>query len=202
MADSKQRPVPEPSAHDWAQLESAYGKIRSEEPPGLVDLAILNRAHREVVVKPKGSRVAIWAGGFSTACLFALAIGLTLRQSEELTPATEQEKPQATAAAREESATTLSANRKADADAAQPAAPPAPLAKGSAETSEADQAAQAPQSESLRMQDTVIRSPEAWLEHIRNLQAHGLTDEAKFELEKLREAYPEFPLPADLSHPE
>lgn len=46
---------------------------------------------------------------------------------------------------------------------------------------------------------SAIRSPEAWVEYIRNLRAQGREAEATAELAELRRAYPDFQLPADLT---
>lgn len=43
-----------------------------------------------------------------------------------------------------------------------------------------------------------VRSPEAWVEHIRDLRAQGRDAEAIAALAELRRAYPDFMLPADL----
>jgi len=44
-----------------------------------------------------------------------------------------------------------------------------------------------------------IRTPEAWIEHIRSLRTQGREAEAAAELAELRRAYPDFPVPADLA---
>jgi hypothetical protein len=43
------------------------------------------------------------------------------------------------------------------------------------------------------------RTPEAWVEQIRNLRQQGREAEAASELAELRRAFPDFPLPADLA---
>jgi hypothetical protein len=47
--------------------------------------------------------------------------------------------------------------------------------------------------------EAVVRSPEAWVEHIRSLRAQGREAEATSELAELRRAHPDFQLPADLA---
>jgi len=44
-----------------------------------------------------------------------------------------------------------------------------------------------------------IRTPEAWVEHIRTLRVQGREAEATAELAELRRAYPDFQLPPDLA---
>jgi hypothetical protein len=44
-----------------------------------------------------------------------------------------------------------------------------------------------------------IRTPEAWVEHVRSLRAQGREAEATAELAELRRTYPDFQLPPDLA---
>lgn len=46
---------------------------------------------------------------------------------------------------------------------------------------------------------SAIRSPEAWIDHIRSLRAQGREAEATAELAEFRRAYPDFQLPTDLA---
>jgi hypothetical protein len=46
---------------------------------------------------------------------------------------------------------------------------------------------------------SAIRSPEAWIDHIRSLRAQGREAEATAELAEFRRAYPDFKLPTDLA---
>lgn len=46
--------------------------------------------------------------------------------------------------------------------------------------------------------DQAPRSPESWLAEIRRLRAAGREAEAREQLERFRQAYPDFVLPADL----
>ncbi|MGE5791279.1 MAG: hypothetical protein ACM36B_01220 [Bacteroidota bacterium] len=107
----------------------------------------------------------------------------------------------------------LQMRRQAPAPAASPPAaapPPAPAPRPS--TTPAQRTAPAgAASEALRRDRTLgdrperasresaIRSPEAWVEHIRSLRAQGREAEATTELAELRRAYPDFQLPTDLA---
>ncbi len=46
---------------------------------------------------------------------------------------------------------------------------------------------------------SAIRTPEAWIDHIRSLRAQGREAEATAELAEFRRAYPDFQLPTDLA---
>ena len=56
-----------------------------------------------------------------------------------------------------------------------------------------------PERASREASSSTIRTPEAWIEHIRSLRAQGREAEATTELAELRRAYPDFRLPADLA---
>jgi hypothetical protein len=130
--------------------------------------------------------------------------------------ALEAQQPAAADSAPRAPAEQLEMRRQAPAPAAAPplAAPapvpaPRPAPKAMPETAPADAA-----SESLRRDrnlgdrperalrgaaSSAIRSPEAWVEHIRSLRTQGREAEATAELAELRRAYPDFQLPTDLA---
>ena len=56
-----------------------------------------------------------------------------------------------------------------------------------------------PERASREAAPSAIRTPEAWVEHIRSLRTQGREAEATAELAELRRAYPDFQLPADLA---
>lgn len=62
-------------------LSRAYGRLEKNEPPELLDQAILNSAHRAVEKKPRWMSFG-WLHGLSTAAVFVLAISLILNQRE------------------------------------------------------------------------------------------------------------------------
>jgi len=63
------------------QLGQAYGQLRQDEPPELLDQAILNRAHRAVEKKPYWMRFG-WLHGMATTAVFVLAFFLVVKQTE------------------------------------------------------------------------------------------------------------------------
>jgi len=56
-----------------------------------------------------------------------------------------------------------------------------------------------PERASREAMRATIRTPEAWVEHVRSLKAQGREAEATAELAELRRAYPDFQLPPDLA---
>jgi len=63
------------------ELGRAYGQLPHDEPPDLLDQAILNSAHRAVEKKPHWMKFG-WLHGLTTTAVFVLALSLVLNQSE------------------------------------------------------------------------------------------------------------------------
>lgn len=63
------------------ELGHAYGQLPHDEPPDLLDQAILNSAHRAVEKKPHWMKFG-WLHGLTTAAVFVLAFSLVLNQNE------------------------------------------------------------------------------------------------------------------------
>ena len=57
----------------------AYGKLEREQPPELLDQAILNKARREVEARPRWTQFG-WLHGLTTAAVFVLAFSVVLNQ--------------------------------------------------------------------------------------------------------------------------
>lgn len=68
---------------DLDKLGEAYGQLQHEEPPELLDQAILNRAHRAVEKKPGWMQFG-WLHGLTTAAVFVLALSLIFNQREQV----------------------------------------------------------------------------------------------------------------------
>jgi len=123
------------------------------------------------------------------------------------------ERPAAADSAPASTTQPLENRQQAPAPAAAP--PPAPIpAQGPALKAMPQTAPAGAASESLRRDRTLgdrperaareaapaaIRTPEAWVEHVRSLRAQGRDAEATAELADLRRAYPGFQLPPDLA---
>jgi hypothetical protein len=63
------------------KLSSAYTHLEQDEPPELLDQAILNSAHRAVEKKPHWMKFG-WLHGLTTTAVFVLAFSLILNQPE------------------------------------------------------------------------------------------------------------------------
>ena len=71
---------------DLDRFGQRYGQLQQDEPPELLDLAILNSAHRavdkEVYLTKFGRMKFGWLHGLTTAAVFVLAFSLILKQTE------------------------------------------------------------------------------------------------------------------------
>ncbi len=63
------------------KLSSAYTRLDQDEPPELLDQAILNSAHRAIEKKPHWMKFG-WLHGLTTTAVFVLAFSLVLNQPE------------------------------------------------------------------------------------------------------------------------
>jgi hypothetical protein len=70
-----------PFEDDLGKISQAYGQITPEEPPELLDQAILNSAHRAVEKQSHWMQFG-WLHGLTTAAVVVLAISIILHQSE------------------------------------------------------------------------------------------------------------------------
>ena len=65
------------------KLDQAYTQLPDEQPPELLDQAILNSAHRAVEKKPHWMQFG-WLHGLTTAAVVVLAISLMFNQREQV----------------------------------------------------------------------------------------------------------------------
>lgn len=65
------------------KLSHAHGKLQHEEPPELLDQAILNSAHRAVEKSPHWTQFG-WLHGLTTAAVFVLALSLIFNTREQV----------------------------------------------------------------------------------------------------------------------
>jgi hypothetical protein len=63
------------------QLSQRYAQLQRDEPPELLDQAILNSAHRALEKKPHWMKFG-WLHGLTTAAVFVLAFSLILNQRQ------------------------------------------------------------------------------------------------------------------------
>ena len=65
------------------KLSHKYGLLEQDEPPELLDQAILNSAHRAVEKKPHWMKFG-WLHGLTTTAVFVLAFSIILNQRESV----------------------------------------------------------------------------------------------------------------------
>lgn len=68
---------------DLDRLGDAYGQLQHEEPPDLLDQAVLNSAHRAVEKNPGWMQFG-WLHGLTTTAVFVLALSLIFNQREQV----------------------------------------------------------------------------------------------------------------------
>ena len=200
------------------QLEQDLSAIRArwrgqgaDEPPGLLDQAVLNAARRELEGETRPRRLH-WLGGFATAVVVVVAVSLVLQQQQSEGPAPglpdgdgfrlEAESPAEppTAVARERPAADAKQYREEAAAALEPGEP----APGAVPPQAAQRAAAAPPSESFaapEKADSAESDADAaaeWVERLLDLQRSGDESRLAEELAAFRRAYPDYPLPPEL----
>jgi len=70
-----------PLEDDLGKIRQAYRRMEQQEPPDLLDQAILNSAHRAVEKQPHWTQFG-WLHGITTAAVVVLAISIILQQSQ------------------------------------------------------------------------------------------------------------------------
>jgi len=171
------------------KVSAGYRALGSEEPPRVLDEAILARAR----VRPSHWRVPL-----SIAAVVVLGVGVTLRmlpqrpEAESVAlapqviqtprpaapvPAAETAKPAAPATSRELARAAAPAAPAADSAVARAAPEPRMRAEGAAKLSVAP------------------LTPEVWLARIAELRKQGRTREADESLAEFRKRYPDYKIP-------
>jgi len=219
---------------EFESLRDAWKELRQDEPPELVDQAVLSRARRDLE-KPRARRLR-WLGGFATAAVAVVAISLVVHQ-EPWAPSPEMidgiPRQSTPAAARksevrrdepgqsvleEEPAKELRQSRAFAEDALPMAAAPPAAASESAERAAPDLAGDREDDATNMMKATEalteafsdedksgpsskddLRQADAWIERLMELQQQGETERLAQELEAFRAAYPDYPLPPELT---
>ena len=78
-----------PLKEDLENISRAYGQLDQDEPPELLDQAIMNRAQRAVESKPHWLQFG-WLHGLTTTAVFVLAFFIIMNQREPV-PVEEEE---------------------------------------------------------------------------------------------------------------
>lgn len=208
-----------PAAEVPEEVRTAWAVMENDEPPALLDQAVLNRAHAAVAPAPTKRPWSFgWLHTATTAAVIVLGVTLILQLRDQapgagdLPPSPQPSADAATgeraaeapaerarlavpAEVREEDVAATSGPERLDdtpaADAAAATLEAAPVARQSNEQPTSPQVLQ-------RAAEPAPRAPEAWLAEIRRLIADGALDEARTSLEAFRETWPAYPLPEDL----
>lgn len=203
--DSSRRPVNGPGLEqDLEALKAAWSDLEPVDPPGLLDRAVLNAARRHL---PGPAEPPLrWGAWLATAAVAIMAIGLLIRQPEELpSPGIAED----LGLQRDESGR---AERRVDA--------PKPAAEHEPEsalriTGKSTRPAMAREEPAVTLQQaeaplemaadaaaagepTARRTAEDWIEQLLMLKRDGRLDELDRELGAFRKAYPDYRLPPEL----
>lgn len=183
---------------DLEKLGRDYQQLRSEEPPELLDQAVLNSAHR-ALERRAGWMDFGWIHGLTTAAVVVLALTIILTQRQPvpldeigIVPAGELEED------------TMQVNAPAAAPVAKRAIatltaepPPAESRPAKVDTVTVDDGkSDADKFEAERLQ---LPDEEAQLQAILKLK-HAGNDKWKAELKLFIESYPDYPLPDELKN--
>lgn len=189
---------------DLADLESAWRKLPAEEPPELVDRAVLNRARLDLD-RPRPRRPG-WIGQFATAGIAVVALSIWLLQDPgpaptggddalRVQPADEAAPPAAPMREQRRLAPSEFNERAPQAVASEaPAKGAVPEPEALAEEARPE-AADATAARISAADAAEPRPPDAWIEQLLTLQAAGRSAELKAGLAAFRAAYPDYPLP-------
>lgn len=181
-------------AADLESIGAAWSALNREEPPELLDQAVLGAARRATAASGRRQprpwfRRRRWLGGLATAAVIVLALTLVIEQGVEA-PAPPPSRsdgyqlPRPSAAPRAE----LRSNAAEVADTLEEAVDAA--AKDPAKRMAAPLES--------RAADQALPDPDAWIERLRQLKADGEPTVFRAELAAFRAAYPDYALPPEL----
>jgi len=176
------------------KLGQSYAQLDRDEPPELLDMAILNSAHRAVEKKPQRLKFG-WLHGLTTAAVFVLALTLIVHQrenqpAEDITiqfdklERSRQAEPAKKQSAEDRSRQSLQAPKES---AIERMDQPAPVAAG------------APQTLEPAARGNVDTQAEEQLRAIIRMQQAG-DERWKVELEAFIKSHPDYPLPDELKN--
>ena len=234
---------------DQEQVEARYRVLEQDQPPAMLDQAILNKARRAVESRPVRPWNFGWMHATATAAVLVLGLTLVLQQRSEIInpvsgqngnvpvktesvslPAESEEKdyldstsdldsrdgeafraPSRQESPQAESVGAASADKKAlgkvNEKLDQPAAEPAPISalKPAERTRAPVQSASEAEEDLLTAGGDVASDisggsddPHKWIAAILELKRAGRDDAWQAELERFRQAFPDFPLPEEL----
>jgi len=180
---------------DLQRIRAGYQNLQQDEPPDMLDQAVINLARRELEGQQKRRKRRMqWIGALSSMALLLITLNLVVDQQgaaprpPEAGSKFRKEQDGAGADAVFESRRESSALAPTQDEPAAPVQRSMDLKRSTALSDIAEE-----QSE-LEFKN----EPSAWIERIRQLREEGLTDQAQVELQSFHEAYPEYPVPDDL----
>jgi len=183
---------------DLEKLDRDYQQLKSEEPPELLDQAVLNSAHRALEGRA-GWMDFGWIHGLTTAAVVVLAISIILTQRQPVSieesgilPAGELEED--TMQVNAPAAAPLAKRAIATLAAESPPAESRPVKVDAVTVN--DGKSDADKSVAERLQ---LPAEEAQLQAILMLKRAG-NDKWKAELKLFIESYPDYPLPDELKN--
>ena len=204
------------------KLSHKYGLLEQDEPPELLDQAILNSAHRAVEKKPHWMKFG-WLHGLTTAAVFVLAFSIILNQREPVpvpdheigrsnyeTVRLQRQKvaKKQSGAQFEERSKEISFVREEKSDSSLDMLQSSPVAAAPASAAldnAPEERAEQPQLEAQRSlyvrDDTRVQTNselEQMLQTIIKLKQSG-NESWKTELELFKKSYPDYPLPEELT---
>jgi len=196
------------------KLGHAYRQLEQDEPPELLDQAVLSSAHRAVEKKPHWMKIG-WLQGLTTAAVFVLAFSIILNQREPL-PVLEKtaKKHSAEQQVSENAPMKMEENNKIRQSllhSRPTATAPKDVAKKAAKGERADQARMETQRSFYvhdelsaetdnDQKDVAAEDLEQKLLAIIMLKKNG-DERWKAELESFMDTYPDYPVPDELKVP-
>ncbi len=187
------------------QLQAQYDDLAEQEPPILIDQAVLNLAKRELETQQARKKRRIgWISAFSTASLLVITLSMVLQQQ----PGQQQpDSPPAPVAKEQDTIKTegagLAEKRKQRSAVLQSI--DTNMAAPAAEEQKLDVLSESEAEETSSFYNRIElddnrQFPEAgqWLSQIRQLEKDGQKEKAEEELEAFKLAYPDYELPEDL----
>jgi hypothetical protein len=212
---------------DFRQLQREYDALPDDGPPELIDRAVRNLAHREASAgKIRRPWSFGWVHAVTSAAVVVLAVAIYTHQpdtgvdealrvarppSPKLRDIESETQPLQIPARRATAAEPALAREIRQRDTAGKAAEPAPNAVAAeqneealadlalADSAEVGAAQRAAKAVSATDVDDVLADPEKWLDDILELKRQGAEEAAARELQAFRAAWPDYPLPAELS---
>ncbi|HMB60414.1 MAG TPA: hypothetical protein VKN35_10925 [Xanthomonadales bacterium] len=180
---------------DLQRIRAAFQNLQHDDPPELLDQAIINLARRELEGQQKQRKRRMqWIGALSSMALLLITLNLVVdHQGASPRP------PESGSKFRKEqdgagADAIFESRRESSALAPAQDEPAVPVQRSMEMTQSATLSDAAEEQGELEFKSELS----AWIERIRKLREEGQTDQAQAELQSFRQAYPEYPVPEDL----